>query len=473
MGKILTVVFLCVLSAWLAVPSGPAWSWQTPPVAEVSVQPDRIGWQPRVAYDSLHLTLSGPDGFYDQRTFAAGTEVFLSVAGLADGHYTYELTAAPALAPEARKAMQAAALTGDRSIAENLMSQGLLPREPLVQSGSFSVVNGILPTVTEETSPEPVPQAAGDAVNTIDTSCPHIAKCSTCLGDNCPDSPSFGFDTLWFQENNLRIYFNDDSETAGFPARDWRIIINDSTSGGGEYFAIEDATAGRKVFTIEGNAPANSLYVEDYGRVGIKTATPVLELHIKDGDSPGVRLEQDTSSGWTAQTWDMAGNESNFFIRDVTNGSKLPFRIQPGAPSSSIHIRSDGKVGLGTASPAEQLHVVGNAYVSGSLDLGSSRSLKDNIRDLSREEALEAIGLLKPVHYQYKADPSEEHLGFIAEDLPELVSSTSGKTLSPVDVIAVLTKVVQEQQQITLKQQAQIAELTAKIQSLENSRNAE
>ena len=34
----------------------------------------------------------------------------------------------------------------------------------------------------------------------------------------------------------------------------------------------------------------------------------------------------------------MAGNETNFFIRDVTNGSKLPFRIRPGAPTSSIDV---------------------------------------------------------------------------------------------------------------------------------------
>ncbi len=45
-------------------------------------------------------------------------------------------------------------------------------------------------------------------------------------------------------------------------------------------------------------------------------------------------------------------------MRDVTGGSRLPFRIRPGAPTSSIDISASGKVGVGTASPSQALHVV-------------------------------------------------------------------------------------------------------------------
>lgn len=65
-------------------------------------------------------------------------------------------------------------------------------------------------------------------------------------------------------------------------------------------------------------------------------------MHTVDGDSPTLRLEQDGSSGFTPQTWDIAGNEANLFIRDVTNGSKLPFRIRPNAPTDSLDITTDG-----------------------------------------------------------------------------------------------------------------------------------
>ncbi|MDJ0933177.1 tail fiber domain-containing protein [Breoghania sp.] len=86
-------------------------------------------------------------------------------------------------------------------------------------------------------------------------------------------------------------------------------------------------------------------------RVGIKTASPAVDLHVFSGNSPALRLEQDGSSGFSSQTWDVAGNETNFFIRDVTNASKLPFRIVPSAPSNSLFIAADGDVGLGTATP--------------------------------------------------------------------------------------------------------------------------
>jgi hypothetical protein len=53
----------------------------------------------------------------------------------------------------------------------------------------------------------------------------------------------------------------------------------------------------------------------------------------------------------------VAGNEANFFIRDVINGSRLPFRIRPCAPSDSLFIASDGDVGLGTQSPGAKLEI--------------------------------------------------------------------------------------------------------------------
>jgi hypothetical protein len=87
----------------------------------------------------------------------------------------------------------------------------------------------------------------------------------------------------------------------------------------------------------------------------------VLDLHITTSDTPAHRLEQTNAGGFTAQTWDIAGNEANFFVRDVTGGSRLPFRIRPGAPTSSIDISASGNVGVGTASPAAKLDVTAGA----------------------------------------------------------------------------------------------------------------
>ncbi len=195
--------------------------------------------------------------------------------------------------------------------------------------------------------------ASADTVHLDDV----IVEGSMCVGLECVDGESFGFDTLRLKDNNLRITAVDTSSTASFPARDWQITFNDASNGGAEKFSIDDITSGRTPFTIEGNAPSHSLYVDDGGRMGFGTSTPEADLHVKSGNTPTLRLEQDGSSGFTPQTWEMAGNETNFFVRDTTNGSLLPFRIQSSAPTNSLYVDTDGDVGFGTGSPQADLDI--------------------------------------------------------------------------------------------------------------------
>ena len=99
-------------------------------------------------------------------------------------------------------------------------------------------------------------------------------------------------------------------------------------------FFLRDITAATTPFSVAAGAPTDALKVQSAGNVGIGTDAPGLDLSIRAGDTPAVRLEQSTSGGFTAQTWDVAGNEANFFVRDLTGGSRLPFRIRPGAATS-------------------------------------------------------------------------------------------------------------------------------------------
>jgi hypothetical protein len=94
----------------------------------------------------------------------------------------------------------------------------------------------------------------------------------------------------------------------------------------------------------------------------------------------------------------------------------------------------------------------------------SSRAYKENIHALTIDEAKEALSDLNPVKYNYKKDKEEEYLGFIAEDVPDLVASKDRKGMSPMDVVAVLTKVVQEQQDTITKLQERIAKIESKSQ---------
>src|SRR2546423_537542 len=183
-----------------------------------------------------------------------------------------------------------------------------------------------------------------------------IVQGSACVGLDCVDGEAFGFDTIKLKENNLRIKFEDTS-VAPFPSNDWQLTANDSASGGANKFSIDDVTGAKTPFTVIAGAPTNSMFVASTGRLGLRTSTPALDLHIATSNTPAHRLEQNSSGGFTAQTWDIAGNEANFFVRDVTGGSRLPFRIRPGAPTSSVDIAATGNVGIGTASPSARLNV--------------------------------------------------------------------------------------------------------------------
>lgn len=187
-----------------------------------------------------------------------------------------------------------------------------------------------------------------------------IVQGSLCVGVDCVNGENFGFDTVILKENNLRVFFNDTSASGSFPANDWRIVINDTNNGGANYFAVQDATSNGIPFRIKAGANTNSLVVDSDGDIGIKTLSPAVDIHVVEGNTPTLRLEQDGSDGFAAQTWDVAGNEANFFVRDVTHSSVLPFRIKPGTGNDdALFIAANGDVGLGTDGPAAALHVRG------------------------------------------------------------------------------------------------------------------
>lgn len=106
------------------------------------------------------------------------------------------------------------------------------------------------------------------------------------------------------------------------------------------------------------------------------------------------------------------------------------------------------------------MKIEGNVQVTGALTHASSIALKENVAALSGPEAMAALQGLHAVKFNYKADEKkEQRLGFIAEDVPDLVATSERDQLSLMDLIAMLTKAVQEQQKT-------MAELAAEIHTL-------
>ncbi len=528
------------------------------PLATASRSGNEINWKTKVEFESLVLTVSLPNGEVFRQEFASGQSPQFKLSdakGLAlpDGSYHYELRLTPKIPDEVKTALKQARENGnDADLEREFKKNGRLPGGEIVQTGSFLIAKGTVQVAKLEGSEKEASfskvsdRAVGNAFDAqlrqpagfrflpaaakFDQVIPDdlIVQGSACIGLDCVNGESFGFDTIRLKENNIRIKFEDTSTGAGFPSNDWQLTANDSASGGSNKFSIEDITGAKVPFTVTAGAATNSIFVDSTGRVGLRTSTPVLDLHVNTSNTPAHRLEQNSSGGFTAQTWDIGGNEANFFVRDVTSGSRLPFRIRPGAPTSSIDIAATGFVGIGTASPSEQLHLrqssatanvlfrqengtrawslgingasdfwrvtdntVGIARLvisnTGNIGLGngvtsptspiqhsngatlsaggvwtnaSSRALKTNIRSLSTRDAFSALRQMTPVTFEYKADPAEHHVGFIAEEVPKLIATSDRKGLSAMDVVAVLTKVVQEQQQV-------IADLKVKVDRLE------
>jgi hypothetical protein len=363
-------------------------SAQTPgqKLANISARGASVRWDVTSPHAGVTVTISAPDGQVFRKEFPAGSSpefVLSDKEGnrLADGQYTYEIRLAPILGAGVKEELAASRERGDDAKVErDLRKRGSLPAQSLVESGTFTIQNGSVIVAGAAEEPQATRKTVGQqrssavpsgntearlrqhrlALRAIpDQVIPDdlIVQGSACIGLDCVNNESFGFDTIRLKENNTRLKFDDTSTSAGFPANDWQLTANDSASGGASKFSIEDITGAKVPFTVTAGAATNSIFVDSIGRVGFRTSTPVLDLHVNSSNTPAMRLEQNNSGGFTAQTWDIAGNEANFFVRDVTGGSRLSLRIRPGAPTSSLDINAIGNVGVGTASPSKKLSV--------------------------------------------------------------------------------------------------------------------
>ncbi|HXT49675.1 MAG TPA: hypothetical protein VN811_01460, partial [Thermoanaerobaculia bacterium] len=244
------------------------------PVADLSVGGASLDWAPRGSYESMKLRVSGPDGLIIEQSFGAGQQPTFSLfdkAGqrLPDGQYRWELSAAPQLSPAAKRELAAARRSGDPAAMEKLRQSGVLG-DAGVQSGTFAISGGAF--AADEGQRETSPRATAKArITAPDQVIPDdlIVQGSECVGLDCVNNENFGFDTIRLKENNTRIHFDDTSTSAGFPANDWRIIANDSASGGSSKFSIEDSTGAKTPFTITAGASTNSIFVDSSGRVGL------------------------------------------------------------------------------------------------------------------------------------------------------------------------------------------------------------
>lgn len=297
-----------------------------------------LAWTYDVAHGDAVLRVADDTGAV--REFTLGAQLYWSprAAGLADGNYRYELSVAAPGAPANRlHAPQSQARAGGA-----------------LASGHFTLRDGaIAPPETEIAAGKlRKPMAAAKDQTIADDL---IVDGHLCVGFDCLENAEFGAMTAFVTENNLRIAFDDTSDNTQ-PDSDWELTANDSASGGASAFSFFQRNTGRPVFRMLAGAPGGSFWVDDQGRLALKSGLAAQHLHLVSGDEPGIRLAQDNTSGFTPSTWEMAIDEGGLRIADSLNGT-VPFSIESGTPTGTLTVGGGARVGVGTPEPQSTLHV--------------------------------------------------------------------------------------------------------------------
>ncbi|HEV3052548.1 MAG TPA: tail fiber domain-containing protein, partial [Longimicrobium sp.] len=170
-------------------------------------------------------------------------------------------------------------------------------------------------------------------------------------------------------------------------------------------------------------APADGLIVQ--GKVGIGTANPQRPLHVQG--------EEIHSSGQKAG-FSFSNRNTTEFAHTGNRGERWVWFSE-----NNVACLWSGKNVL-------TVDADGNLK-AGSWDTFSSREIKKDIVVLDERGAAEILNGLEPVRYRLIDDESgAEQLGFIAEEVPQAVAGRDRRTVGQARIVAVLTRVVKEQQ---------------------------
>ena len=228
-----------------------------------------------------------------------------------------------------------------------------------------------------------------------------------------------------------------------------------STSTGGRYWRLVSGgsgggLAGGRFGVWDNNAGIARLAIDSSGNVGIGTTNPTGNLHISGGPNTSTLLISPTTMGM--------GDTATIRFADPDNGTG-PMDIKytdNGSPSLNF---IGGNVGVGTTSPSERLHVVGNLRVQGSTDctLGNGAGgtncssdirLKDNVTEI--EDSLNKVLSLRGVEFNWNEksqSPGRHDIGVIAQDVekafPTAVMEDAHTGYKKVDYAVLVAPVIQ------------------------------
>ena len=132
-------------------------------------------------------------------------------------------------------------------------------------------------------------------------------------------------------------------------------------------------------------SPANALLVDNAGNVGIGITTPAAKLHVKGADE-GLRIDgpgagpanvsymsfRDANGTRTGYVGDGSGGDTSLYLNSDAGDVHLYTAV-----GAVLSAKSDGKVGIGTTTPAAKLDVRGNIKLGSSGQYSALAGLED------------------------------------------------------------------------------------------------
>lgn len=204
---------------------------------------------------------------------------------------------------------------------------------------------------------------------------------------------------------------------------------------------------------VQNSSEVTQFVVTDTGKMGIGTATPAYAGQISKTDNTAVFAVTRVGG---ANNFISAGPGAGNFGTTTNHPLRLFVNL-----ASKMQLNNDNSISWTNGA---------SISAGGTVNSSSSREYKKNISELNSAKAIETLKGLTPVTFNYKVN-NESHVGFIAEDVPEMVASKDRKGLSALDIVAVLTKVVQDKTQVIDNQQKLINAMAAKLETLEEKVN--
>lgn len=233
------------------------------------------------------------------------------------------------------------------------------------------------------------------------------------------------------------------------PANSVVSLVADARSGAYPDIRINTSANDRWSFTASGHLVAVSDNAYDLGATGANRPRDFF------------LARNFTIGGWIAQSASVNGALVDMTNTDTTNGYGLAIRANGSAATryvlratnaagSTVYFTVQtetgkvGYVGVGTDTPTEKLHVVGNGTFTGAVYSGSARNLKRNVEDFV-DNACDLLEGIKVVNYEYNLDdPGIRRVGFIAEETNSLFSGVGRNRFDYMNTIAVLIAANQE-----------------------------